>query len=63
MTITPQPFYTTTEEEDPVWHDNDQCDEGQKIKKENIAYGTGGRRKCDICKDLDEKESKKLLFK
>jgi hypothetical protein len=47
-----EPFYTSTQEEDPVWHDNDKCEEGQKIKQENRIPGKNGR-KCRICEKLD----------
>jgi hypothetical protein len=49
------PFHTKNEEEhrrSPVWHDNDQCSEGKKIKPENREYGAKGN-KCDYCKLLD----------
>ena len=52
MAIVPA-FYTTNDEDDPVWHDNDQCEEGKKILEENKAYGIHGR-KCDICEEIDD---------
>lgn len=33
-----------------VYHDNDSCPEGKKIKKSNREPGTGGLRRCVICK-------------
>lgn len=60
MTVVPA-FHTSTEEDHPVWHDNDQCIEGKKIKAENYVLGVNGD-KCDICIELDE-PSPKLLFK
>ena len=50
------PFYTSNEEDhkrSPVWHDNDQCSEGKKIKPENKVYGKKGN-KCLICTALDK---------
>lgn len=36
-----------------VYHDDTDCDKGNNIESENIAYGTGGLPKCSTCKDLD----------
>jgi hypothetical protein len=35
-----------------VYHDNDQCTEGNNIEKQNRISGTGGLPKCDHCKRL-----------
>lgn len=35
-----------------VYHDNNQCDDGKRIKPEHRASGTGGRHKCERCKAL-----------
>ena len=35
-----------------VYHDNNQCTEGNNIERENRRSGTGGKRKCDHCKRL-----------
>lgn len=35
-----------------VYHDNNQCTEGNNIEAKNRASGTGGRPKCDHCKRL-----------
>jgi len=51
------PFHTKNEEEhrrSPVWHDNDECSEGKKIKPENREYGVKGN-KCEDCIKLDKK--------
>jgi hypothetical protein len=45
-------FHTKTPEEPQVYHDNNECDEGKKIKPENRVPGTGGRRQCEVCSDL-----------
>ena len=35
-----------------VYHDNDQCTEGNNIESQNRRSGTGGKRKCDHCQRL-----------
>lgn len=51
-----QPFHTTSTEYGPdhrnVYHDNNQCEQGKRIKPEHRVQGTGNRKKCDFCKDL-----------
>jgi hypothetical protein len=50
------PFHTTTPEEEDghrdVYHDESECHYGAAIKQENRVSGTGGRPKCDRCKEL-----------
>jgi hypothetical protein len=49
------PFHTTVVEYAPhrnVYHDNNQCADGKRIKPEHRASGTAGRPKCDECKRL-----------
>ena len=50
------PFYTTTPEHGArhrdVYHDNNQCADGKRIRPEHRVSGTGGRPKCDECKTL-----------
>jgi len=44
--------YHTTEPEVPeVYHDDADCPNGQRIKPENLAYGTDGRDLCEWCDD------------
>jgi hypothetical protein len=48
-------YWTTTEETPAVYHDNDECSEGEKIKPENREEGSSppaDRRLCDICAGL-----------
>jgi hypothetical protein len=51
-----QPYHTTTPEDGAghrnVYHDNNQCSDGKRIKAEHRVSGTGGRPKCDECKGL-----------
>ena len=50
------PFHTKNEEDhkrSPVWHDNNECEEGKKIKDENVEHGKKGN-KCEICERLDQ---------
>ena len=35
-----------------VYHDNNQCTEGNNIESANRASGTGGLPKCEHCKRL-----------
>lgn len=35
-----------------VYHDNNQCTEGNNIETKNRIAGTGGLPKCDHCKRL-----------
>ena len=37
----------------PVHHDNTSCKTGNNIERENFRWGTGGKRLCDECRDLD----------
>jgi hypothetical protein len=50
------PFHTTSREYGPehrnVYHDNNQCSDGKRIKAEHRTLGTAGRPKCDECKRL-----------
>lgn len=36
-----------------VYHDNNQCTEGNNIERSNRVSGTGGHPKCDHCKRLN----------
>ena len=45
-------YYTTTDEFPAVYHDNQNCEEGLKIKRENrVETDTipPGRRLCEVC--------------
>ncbi len=50
------PFHTISPEYPPthrsVYHDNNQCSDGKRIKPEHRVSGTGNRLKCDECKTL-----------
>ena len=35
-----------------VYHDNNQCTEGNNIERRNRKSGTGNKRKCAHCKRL-----------
>ncbi len=45
------PFHTTEPETPPVYHDNDECPDGKRIKPHHKQLGTGGRRLCKWCAD------------
>jgi hypothetical protein len=50
------PYHTILQETPPernVYHDYGDCPDGQRIKPENRADGTGGRPRCDACSDKD----------
>jgi hypothetical protein len=51
------PYYTITPESgEPrhrdVYHDHDNCSDGQRILPKHKVRGTGGLPKCDECKSL-----------
>ena len=37
-----------------VYHNNTNCNTGNNIEKENRREGTGGRRLCSECDDLNK---------
>ncbi len=39
---------------DRVYHDRADCPTGRLIHSEALAKGTGGLRRCDQCRALDE---------
>jgi ribosomal protein S17 len=39
----------------PVHHDNSECNTGNNIEDENIRKGTGDKRLCKECRELDKK--------
>jgi hypothetical protein len=46
-------FHTSEPETPPVYHDDDECFEGKKIKPWHRVAGRGvGRRLCEVCEDL-----------
>jgi hypothetical protein len=47
------PFHSVLETDRQVYHDNDECTEGNNIEAENRRSGTDGRPRCENCKDLD----------
>lgn len=46
------PFHSVKETARQVYHDDDQCTEGNNIEEENKRSGTDGRPKCERCKEL-----------
>jgi hypothetical protein len=54
--IAPHAFHTTIPEHGAghrdVYHDNNGCSDGKRIKPEHRVPGTGGRRRCDECASL-----------
>ena len=48
------PAYHSISPEDPdVYHDHDNCRDGVQILAHNKRPGTDGRRRCQLCRDLD----------
>jgi hypothetical protein len=45
-------FHSKKPSDRPVYHDNDECTEGNNIETENRVPGTGGRRQCEHCARL-----------
>jgi len=48
------PWHSVKQGDPPVYHDNTECDKGNNIESENVRQGTGGRRRCDRCQELDD---------
>jgi hypothetical protein len=43
-------YYTTTPEDPAVYHDNQECSEGKKIKTaDDTDTIPSGRRLCEVC--------------
>jgi hypothetical protein len=47
------PFHTSEPETPEVYHDNSECEDGQRIKPEHRVDGTDGRRRCERCDELE----------
>jgi hypothetical protein len=60
------PFHTDSEEYKPkhreVYHDDDECSEGEKIEKKHRKDGEGNRKRCEVCDDLESKRNKKRFI-
>ena len=37
-----------------VYHNNTECNTGNNIEKENVKQGTGGKRLCTECENLNK---------
>ena len=46
------PYYSI-EPGTEVYHNSNQCTEGNNIESRNLRHGTGGHRLCDHCKRLE----------
>ena len=46
------PFHTVKEDPPRVYHDDDRCTVGNNIESYNRRSGTGGRPKCQRCREL-----------
>lgn len=47
-----QPFHSKKIVQNPVYHDDTKCTEGNNVEAYNKVQGTGGRPKCEHCKRL-----------
>jgi len=45
-------FHSILSSDRRVYHDNDECTEGNNIETQNRRPGTDGRPKCDHCQRL-----------
>ncbi len=39
----------------PVYHNNSNCNTGNNIERENVRQGTGGKRLCKECAELNRR--------
>ena len=46
------PFHSKLPETE-VYHNNNECTEGDNIQPENRVSGTGGHRLCSGCRELN----------
>ena len=46
------PWHSVKEYDRNVYHDETRCTEGDNIQKENRRAGTGGRPKCERCREI-----------
>lgn len=51
-----RPYHTVEPELPPernVYHDHDNCPDGQRIEPRHLRYGDAGRPLCKLCAKLD----------
>lgn len=46
------PYHSTNPRDPDVYHDHDNCPNGQQIPARNRAPGTGGYPRCQNCQRL-----------
>ena len=46
------PFHSKLKTVRRVYHDESRCTEGNNIEAKNKVSGTGGRPKCERCKEI-----------
>ena len=54
MAIVPA-FHSVLDSDRKVYHDSNLCTEGNNIEPKNRRSGTGGRPRCERCKDRETK--------
>lgn len=48
------PAYHSSNIDDPdVYHDHSDCPPGSQIPRQNRVPGTGGFRRCKVCRSMD----------
>ncbi len=47
-----KPWHSTLPTDRRVYHDETTCTEGNNIEPRNRAEGTGGRDKCERCREI-----------
>lgn len=55
-----EPFHSTLSFTE-VYHNNDQCTEGNNIEIRNLQKGTGNKRLCSRCAELNNEMNWKML--
>ena len=48
------PWHSVKPNDPQVYHNNTKCTEGNNIEAKNRRSGTGGRRLCKRCAELNE---------
>jgi hypothetical protein len=48
------PFHSKKNSDRKVYHDNNECTEGNNIEKYYLASGTDNRPLCEHCKKINE---------
>lgn len=47
-------YHSKLNSDRPVYHDSSLCTEGNNIERKNRVPGTGGRPRCERCRQREE---------